>query len=124
MRERSGDFSQSKTSTGAALQIYDPLSTRSNGSGGYIRDPFSGSVIPASRISPIGAAVASAFPGPQTAAAFHGFWAKGNQDVALRFVNADDSMLTSARLALVGAVRQVLVNGLTLLGVSAPEELS
>jgi len=33
-------------------------------------------------------------------------------------------MLTSARLALVGAVRQVLVNGLTLLGVSAPEELS
>jgi arginyl-tRNA synthetase len=60
----------------------------------------------------------------ELAAAFHGFWAKGNQDVALRFVNADDSMLTSARLALVGAVRQVLVNGLTLLGVSAPEELS
>jgi len=60
----------------------------------------------------------------ELAAAFHGFWARGNQDVALRFVNADDSMLTSARLALVGAVRQVLVNGLTLLGVSAPEELS
>ncbi len=60
----------------------------------------------------------------ELAAAFHGFWAKGNQDFALRFVNADDSMLTSARLALVGAVRQVLVNGLTLLGVSAPEELS
>jgi arginyl-tRNA synthetase len=60
----------------------------------------------------------------ELASAFHGFWAKGNQDVALRFVNADDSMLTSARLALVAAVRQVLVNGLTLLGVSAPEELS
>ncbi len=60
----------------------------------------------------------------ELAAAFHGFWAKGNQDVALRFVNANDPMLTSARLALVGAVRQVLVNGLTLLGVSAPEELS
>ena len=50
--------------------------------------------------------------------------AKGKQDVALRFVNADDSKLTTARLALVRAVRQVLVNGLTLLGVSAPEELS
>jgi arginyl-tRNA synthetase len=60
----------------------------------------------------------------ELASAFHGFWAKGNQDVALRFVNADDSMLTSARLALVAAVRQVLVNGLSLLGVSAPEELS
>jgi len=60
----------------------------------------------------------------EVASAFHGFWAKGNQDVALRFVNADDSMLTLARLALVAAVRQVLVNGLTLLGVSAPEELS
>lgn len=60
----------------------------------------------------------------ELASAFHGFWAKGNQDVALRFVNADDSKLTLARLALVAAVRQVLVNGLGLLGVSAPEELS
>ena len=60
----------------------------------------------------------------ELASAFHGFWAKGNQDVALRFVNADDSKLTTARLALVGAVRQVLVNGLTLLGVTAPEALS
>jgi arginyl-tRNA synthetase len=60
----------------------------------------------------------------ELASAFHGFWAKGNQDVALRFVNANDSMLTTARLALVAAVRQVLVNGLDLLGVSAPEELS
>ena len=60
----------------------------------------------------------------ELASAFHGFWAKGNQDVGLRFVNADDSMLTLARLSLVAAVRQVLVNGLSLLGVSAPEELS
>ncbi len=60
----------------------------------------------------------------ELASAFHGFWAKGNQDQALRFVNADAPMLTMARLALVAAVRQVLVNGLSLLGVSAPEELS
>jgi arginyl-tRNA synthetase len=58
------------------------------------------------------------------AAAFHGFWAKGKEDVSLRFVNAADPTLTLARLALVGAVRQVLVNGLTILGVSAPDELS
>jgi arginyl-tRNA synthetase len=60
----------------------------------------------------------------ELASAFHGFWSKGNQDAALRFVNADDSKLTMARLALVAAVRQVLVNGLGLLGVTAPEELS
>ncbi|MHB1109366.1 MAG: arginine--tRNA ligase [Devosia sp.] len=60
----------------------------------------------------------------ELAAAFHGFWAKGKEDVSLRFVNAADPTLTLARLALVGAVRRVLVNGLTLLGVSAPDELS
>ena len=49
----------------------------------------------------------------ELASAFHGFWAKGKEDVALRFVNADDSKLTLARLALVAAVRQVLVNGLS-----------
>ncbi len=58
------------------------------------------------------------------AAAFHAFWAKGNEDVQLRFVNQDDPTLTLARLALVDAVRQVIVNALGILGVSAPEELS
>jgi arginyl-tRNA synthetase len=60
----------------------------------------------------------------ELAAAFHAFWAKGKDDRALRFVNPEDLKLTGARLALVGAVRQVLVNGLTVLGVSAPDELS
>jgi arginyl-tRNA synthetase len=60
----------------------------------------------------------------ELAAAFHSFWAKGKEDKTLRFVNPEDLKLTMARLALVGAVRQVLVNGLTVLGVSAPDELS
>ena len=60
----------------------------------------------------------------ELAAAFHSFWAKGKEDKALRFVNPEDLKLTAARLALVSAVRQVLVNGLTVLGVSAPDELS
>jgi arginyl-tRNA synthetase len=60
----------------------------------------------------------------ELAAAFHSFWAKGKDDKTLRFVNPEDLKLTMARLALVGAVRQVLVNGLTVLGVSAPQELS
>jgi arginyl-tRNA synthetase len=60
----------------------------------------------------------------EVAAAFHGFWAKGKEDIGLRFINTDHPKLTLARLALVGAVRQVLVNGLGILGVSAPSELS
>ena len=60
----------------------------------------------------------------ELAAAFHSFWAKGKDDVQLRFVNHDDPKLTFARLALVDAVRQVIVNGLGILGVSAPTELS
>jgi len=60
----------------------------------------------------------------EVAAAFHGFWAKGKEDIGLRFINTDHPKLTLARLALVGAVRQVLVNGLGILGVSAPAELS
>ncbi|HWJ86634.1 MAG TPA: arginine--tRNA ligase [Pelagibacterium sp.] len=58
------------------------------------------------------------------AAQFHGFWGKGKDDPALRFVNQADPTLTLARLALVDGVRRVLRNGLELLGVSAPEELS
>jgi arginyl-tRNA synthetase len=60
----------------------------------------------------------------ELAAAFHGFWAKGKDDPSLRFVNGDDPKLTLARLALVDAVRQVILNALAILGVSAPEELS
>jgi len=60
----------------------------------------------------------------ELAAAFHGFWAKGKDDTSLRFVNQADPKLTLARLALVDAVRQVIRNGLGILGVSAPEELS
>ncbi|WP_375597543.1 arginine--tRNA ligase [Devosia sp. Naph2] len=60
----------------------------------------------------------------ELSAALHGFWAKGKDDPQLRFVNQSSPKLTLARLALVDAVRQVIRNGLGILGVSAPEELS
>jgi arginyl-tRNA synthetase len=49
-------------------------------------------------------------------AAFHSYYA------AERFL-LDDAALTQARLALLAATRQVLRNGLTLLGVQAPESM-
>lgn len=60
----------------------------------------------------------------ELAAQFHAFWGKGKEDPSLRFVNDEDATLTLARLALVDSVRRVLSNGLELLGVSAPQELS
>jgi arginyl-tRNA synthetase len=60
----------------------------------------------------------------ELAGALHGFWAKGKDEPQLRFVNHSDPKLTLARLALVDAVRQVIRNGLGILGVTAPEELS
>lgn len=60
----------------------------------------------------------------ELAGGLHGLWAKGKDTPTLRFVNAKDMNLTLARLGLVNAVRQVLENGLTILGVSAPQELS
>ncbi len=60
----------------------------------------------------------------ELAAAFHAFWTKGKEEPQLRFVNHEDRTITLARLAMVNAVRQILRNGLGILGVSAPEELS
>jgi arginyl-tRNA synthetase len=57
------------------------------------------------------------------AAAFHTQWNMGNDDPARRFVIADNPGLTAARLALAGAIGQVIRNGLAVMGVTAADEL-
>ena len=66
--QKQGDFSQTFTSTGALIQIYDPTSTvpDPNSPGNYIRMPFQGNVIPQNRINPISAAIAKYLPDPLT----------------------------------------------------------
>jgi arginyl-tRNA synthetase len=59
----------------------------------------------------------------ELAAAFHGFWNRGNDQVSLRFVVADDEALTSARLALARAVAIVIASGLAVIGVKPVEEM-
>ncbi len=63
--ERTGDFSQS------AQIIYDPLTTRSNGAGGFIRDPFPGNKIPLNRLNPIALQYLTGLPLPQTGRSFN-----------------------------------------------------
>jgi arginyl-tRNA synthetase len=57
------------------------------------------------------------------ASAFHSLWNKGKDLPQLRFVNQSDGNSTQARLALVHALKSVLASGLSILGVSAPEEM-
>ena len=62
--QRAGDFSQTRTSNGQLITIYDPLTTRSNAAGGFIRDPFPGNMIPANRIDAIAKAIMEHYPTP------------------------------------------------------------
>lgn len=64
--QRAGDFSQTFTSSGAPMIIYNPFSTRANPSspGAYIRDAFSGNKIPSALMSPVATAVLKYYPKP------------------------------------------------------------
>lgn len=57
------------------------------------------------------------------ASGLHALWNAGNDDPTLRFALSDDPALTLARSALITAVRQVLRNGLTIMGVDPIEEM-
>jgi arginyl-tRNA synthetase len=58
------------------------------------------------------------------AAAFHALWNRGNDDPARRFLLADDSATSRARLALSDAIGQIIRNGLAIMGVAAAEEMN
>ena len=60
---------------------------------------------------------------PDLASDFHALWNKGKDDPKLRFVLEDNPAITAARRMLVQAIVGVLKNGLSLLGVSAPDEM-
>ena len=57
------------------------------------------------------------------ASLFHSHWNKGKDQPQLRFVNEARRDLTRARLALVSSLSVVLATGLSILGVSAPDEM-
>jgi hypothetical protein len=70
--ERIGDFSQSKTASGAPLVIYNPLSTVQNADGTYTRTPFANNVIPVNMRNPVGLNIASYYALPTSQPAFYG----------------------------------------------------
>ena len=62
--ERGGDFSQTMDSKGAQVKIYDPFSTRPDGSGAFIRDAFPGNFIPVNRQDVVGRNAVKYYPQP------------------------------------------------------------
>ena len=57
------------------------------------------------------------------AASFHGLWTKGKEHAQLRFLTPGDADLTTARLALVQAVQNVVASGLEIFGIEPLEEM-
>jgi arginyl-tRNA synthetase len=64
-----------------------------------------------------------AFYAHDLATLFHSHWNRGKDSPHLRFVNDGNASLTNARMGLVAATAFVLASALTILGVSAPEEM-
>jgi arginyl-tRNA synthetase len=64
-----------------------------------------------------------AFFAHELATRFHAHWNRGKDAPRLRFINENERNLSYARLALVAAVGLVLASALSILGVSAPEEM-
>ncbi|HEY7247438.1 MAG TPA: arginine--tRNA ligase [Xanthobacteraceae bacterium] len=59
----------------------------------------------------------------ELASEFHTHWNRGKDAPHLRFIIQNDPVMTRARLALVQGVLIVLASGLSLLGVSAPDQM-
>ena len=64
-----------------------------------------------------------AFFAHELATRFHAHWNRGKDVPGLRFVNENERSLSYSRLALVAGVSLVLASALSILGVSAPEEM-
>ena len=64
-----------------------------------------------------------AFFAHELATRFHAHWNRGKDVRELRFVNENERSLSYSRLALVAGVSLVLASALSILGVSAPEEM-
>ena len=103
--QRAGDFSQTRTSSGQLITIYDPLTTRPNPAGGFIRDPFPGNVIPADRIDPIAKAILEHYPLPtNTSASLNFVHERTRTSTALPMVIRVDQ--NAGRHRLFGSFRQ------------------
>jgi len=62
--QKRGDFSNLFAANGSRVVIYDPATTRLGTGGAFVRTPFEGNRIPASRIDPVGSRIVGFYPDP------------------------------------------------------------
>ncbi|MGB7336085.1 MAG: arginine--tRNA ligase [Salaquimonas sp.] len=59
----------------------------------------------------------------ELASDLHSHWNRGKEMPELRFINPKNAKMTLARMALLQALSNILASGLSIIGVSAPEEM-
>lgn len=100
--QRSGDFSQTTTASGAPITIYDPDTTVPDPSkpGSYIRQAFSNNVIPAARISPLATKLLTYFPLPNRDTIVNNYNQSNNRstDITKIFYRLDQNFGSKNRL--------------------------
>src|SRR5688572_18790764 len=64
LRQRQGDFSETRNASGQVMTIYNPFNTFINAQGNLERRPFPGNVIPSSMMDPIALKALAYFPLP------------------------------------------------------------
>jgi hypothetical protein len=74
-----GDFSNWKLPNGNLVPIYDPTTTRSDGKGGFIRDPFPGNIIPTNRLSRLARNIAQYYPAPNAPGLVRNYVSPGSE---------------------------------------------
>jgi hypothetical protein len=74
---RRGDFSNWVQPNGTLIPIYDPITTASDGKGGFTRQVFPGNKIPVSQLSPLAVNIAQYFPDPNAPGVDRNFFTTG-----------------------------------------------
>lgn len=74
---RTGDFSGLVNGAGKPITIFDPMTTVSNGSGGFVRTAFTNNIIPPGRINAVSANIAKYWPLPNLPGDVNNFAAAG-----------------------------------------------
>ncbi len=64
LKERTGDFTDTRAANGQLITIYNPFDTFKNASGATLRNPFAGNIVPKSTFSPIAVKALASYPDP------------------------------------------------------------
>ena len=101
---RRGDFADLLSASGTVVPVFDPTTTRSDGQGGFRRDPFPGNRVPASRISLVSQRIVALIPEPdlatQQTANFYNRTGGGRYRNYISTVKVDHSFSTAHRVAI------------------------